>query len=202
DLGRIIDLGREIAFALLIDIFSQTLDALDYIHTRRIVHCDVKPDNIFVTRDSYDRRIVIVKLIDFGVWRSLDAKEQPTKQLIGDPRYMAPEQTVVDGQICPQTDLYSLGLTFYEAIVGSHPFDAQLQGRPTRHLLKVQRKEMPAPVATRRPDMPTPLAVAIDQIISLACAKDPARRYPDAKAMKRGIQHLLDGYLAPPLRRP
>jgi len=202
DLGRIIDLGREIAFALLIDIFSQTLDALDYIHTRRIVHCDVKPDNIFVTRDSYDRRIVIVKLIDFGVCRSLDAKEQPTKQLIGDPRYMAPEQTVVDGQICPQTDLYSLGLTFYEAIVGSHPFDAQLQGRPTRHLLKVQRKEMPAPVATRRPDMPTPLAVAIDQIISLACAKDPARRYPDAKAMKRGIQHLLDGYLAPPLRRP
>lgn len=192
DLGRIIDLGRGIAFALLIDIFAQTLDALDYIHTRRIVHCDVKPDNIFVTRDTYDRRIVIVKLIDFGVCRSLDAKEQPTRQLIGDPRYMAPEQTVVGGPIGPRTDLYSLGLTFYEAVTGAHPFDAELQSHSTKHLLRVQRTEMPPPVASRRPDMPTPLAVAIDQIISLACAKDPERRYPEAKAMKRAILHLRD----------
>jgi len=194
DLGRIIDLGREIAFPLLIDIFVQALDALDYIHTRRIVHCDVKPDNIFVTRDSYDRRIVIVKLIDFGVCRSLDAREQPSKQLIGDPRYMAPEQTIVGGPICPQTDLYALGLTFYEAVTGAHPFDAEIQARSTKHLLKIQRRVMPSPVKDRKPEIPTPIAVAIDQVISLACAKDPARRYPDAKAMKRGMQGLLDNY--------
>src|SRR5262249_34114282 len=51
DLGRIIERGRMIPLQLLIDIFSQTLDALDYIHTRKIVHWDVNPDNIFVPRD-------------------------------------------------------------------------------------------------------------------------------------------------------
>lgn len=191
DLGRIIDKGREIAFPLLIDIFAQTLDALDYIHTRRIVHCDVKPDNIFVTRDSYDRRIVIVKLIDFGVCRNLDAAEQPT-QLIGDPRYMAPEQTFLGATVGPQADLYALGLTFYEAVTGRHPFDENVRNRSTKQLLRHQREDMPPTVHKYRPEVPTPLAVAIDQVVSLACAKEPRRRYADARTMKRSVLGLLD----------
>lgn len=191
DLGRIIDLGREIAMPLTIDIFAQTLDALDYMHTRRIVHCDVKPDNIFVTRDTYERRLIIVKLIDFGVCRSLDAVEQP-KQLIGDPRYMAPEQTKLGGPVGPRTDLYALGLTLFEAVTGKHPFQSIIEQRKNKALLKAQR-ETPLPgVGSLRPEMPTPLAVGIDQVISLACAKDPTRRYPDAKAMKKAVMGLLD----------
>lgn len=192
DLGRIVDAGREIAFPLIVDIFSQTLDALDYMHTRRIVHCDVKPDNIFVTRDSYERRLIIVKLIDFGVCRSLDAVEQP-KQLVGDPRYMAPEQTRLGGPVGPRTDLYSLGITLFEAICGMHPFQSVIERGQNKALLKAQRT-MPIPrVADLRPDTPTPLAVGFDQILALACAKDPQRRYPDAKAMRKALQGLLAG---------
>jgi len=191
DLGQIIDLGRRIAFPLLLDIFLQSLDALEYIHRRQIVHCDVKPDNIFVTRDTYDRRIVIVKLIDFGVCRSIEGAEHP-KQLIGDPRYMAPEQTVLGAPVGPETDLYALGLTLFESITGGHAFDLGLKSRSTKQLLKHQREDMPPPVQSRRSEIPTPLAVAIDQVISIACAKDPARRYKDAASMGRGIRGLLE----------
>ena len=60
DVGHVLARRRYISFRVLIDIFNQTLDALHYIHTRNIAHCDIKPENIFITRDAYDRRLVIV----------------------------------------------------------------------------------------------------------------------------------------------
>ncbi len=188
DLGLIIDLGRRITLPLVIDIFSQTLDALDYIHTRRIVHCDVKPDNIFVTRDPYDRRIVVVKLIDFGVSRSLD--EPPPQRIIGDPRYMAPEQTIVGQPPDTRTDLYALGITLFEALSGKHPFPGA--DEMTAHqMLERQRKE-PLPSLTGHVDLPYAVAEAIDEVVGTACAKNPALRYKNAPAMKEALRRLLD----------
>jgi serine/threonine protein kinase len=189
DLGQIIDRRRKIAFPLLLDIFSQTLDALDYIHTRKIAHCDIKPDNIFVTRDSYDRRIVIVKLIDFGVCRSIAPPYDLQLQLIGDPRYMAPEQTVLNGPIDETVDLYALGLTFYEALLGEHPYPGA-DDLDAGELLRLQVDTMPAPPSTRLPDLPGPLAEALDSLVEKACAKDPADRFPDAKSMKAALTGL------------
>jgi serine/threonine protein kinase len=191
DLGHIIDRGRKIAFPVLLDITCQTLDALDYIHTRKIAHCDIKPDNIFVTRDPYDRRIVVVKLIDFGVCRSLAPPFDLQLQLMGDPRYMAPEQTILNGPIDATVDLYALGLTFYEALLGEHPFPGADE-LDANQLLELQVEQMPALPSTRMPGLPGALAEALDAFVATACAKDPGARFPDARAMKTAIAGLRD----------
>ena len=186
DLGLIIDLGRRITLPLIIDMFCQTLDALDYIHTRRIVHCDVKPDNIFVTRDPYDRRIIVVKLIDFGVSRSLD--EPPPQRIIGDPRYMAPEQTIIGKPADTRTDLYALGVTLFESLAGAHPFPgADIM---SAHEMLQHQCHDPIPTLAGHVDLPYPLIEAVDQVVARACAKNPALRYKNARQMKKALVAL------------
>lgn len=191
DLGEIIDRGRPLTFPLMVDMVGQVLDALDYIHTRKIVHCDVKPDNIFITRDPYNRRLVIVKLIDFGVCRSLEPFEQP-QEISGDPRYMAPEQTVLRGPFDHRADFYALGVTLYEMITGHHPFEAHLDSDP-QELLRLQcEQEVPPPSERLDPATPPVLAEAIDALVQRATAKDPRDRFDDAPQMKRALRSLLE----------
>lgn len=192
DLGAIIDGGKKVAFPLLVDMIAQTLDALEYIHARRIVHCDVKPDNIFLTRDPIDRRIVIVKLIDFGIWRPMDPPFEPMQEVSGDPRYMAPEMTVLDGPVDARADLYSLGITLYETLTGMHPFEESL-GADAHELLRMHC-EVPAPPPSTRLDPATRprLAQAIDDVFAKACAKDPNERFASAREMKKAVAGLLE----------
>ncbi|HWB75387.1 MAG TPA: serine/threonine-protein kinase [Nannocystaceae bacterium] len=190
DLGRVIERGRPIPVPLLVDIFCQTLDALDYIHTRKIVHCDVKPDNVFITRDSYDRRIVIIKLIDFGVSRSIEHGET-VEQIAGDPLYMAPEQTLVNERIDGRADLYALGMSFYETLTGRHPWQEYIDA-PVEKLLELQRDSEPPPPSSRLPPGPPRLVDALDDVFATACAKNPARRYKNARAMRKAMMGLRD----------
>jgi serine/threonine protein kinase len=191
DLGEIIDRGRPVTFALMVDILGQVLDALDYVHTRKIVHCDVKPDNIFVTRDPYNRRLVIVKLIDFGVCRSLDPFDRP-QEISGDPRYMAPEQAVVDGPFDHRADFYSLGVTLFETITGRHPFEEHLDAEPEALLELHAEVEVPLPSRWLDPSTPPPLAAALDALVQRATAKDPRDRFEDAQQMKRALRALTE----------
>jgi serine/threonine protein kinase len=191
DLGEIIDRGRPVAFALMVDILGQVLDALDYIHTRKIVHCDVKPDNIFITRDPYNRRLVVVKLIDFGVCRSLEPLE-PLQEISGDPRYMAPEQALLEGPFDHRADFYSLGVTLYEMVTGRHPFDEHLDGDPQALLAMHAEVDVPAPSSSLDPTTPPQLAEAIDALVKRATAKDARDRFEDAPQMKRALRSLLE----------
>lgn len=190
DLGRVIERGRLMPLPLVVDMFCQTLEALDYIHTRQIVHCDIKPDNIFITRDSIDRRIVIVKLIDFGVSRNLETDE-PTEQIAGDPLYMAPEQTAYRARFDHRVDLYALGMSFYESLTGRHPFQDRLD-EPVESLLRMQIERDPEPPSSVLPPGPPRQVDAIDAFFAKACAKDPARRFQDARAMRHAMRRLLD----------
>jgi serine/threonine-protein kinase len=189
DLGRVVERGKTIPLALLVDIYSQTLDALDYIHTRKIVHCDIKPDNIFITRDPYDGRIVIIKLIDFGVSRSLETEDVP-EQIAGDPLYMAPEQTVFRGQFDHRADIYALGISFFETLTGRHPFQDEINA-PVEQLLRMQVERVPDPPSVWLPPGPPKQVDALDALFATATAKDPAKRFPDARAMRRAIRALL-----------
>jgi serine/threonine-protein kinase len=188
DLGEVIDRNRKVALALMVDIFSQTLDALDYMHTRGIVHCDVKPDNIFITRDPYDRRLVIVKLIDFGICRRVE--EEPPARLMGDPRYMSPELTYLGRAVDGRADLYALGITLFETLVGLHPFPGADEVEPV-DLLRMQRTVQVPRVAEVLPELPGEVAETLDGILAQACAKDPEQRFGSARAMKSALGHVL-----------
>ncbi len=167
---------------------SQTLDALDYMHTRGIVHCDVKPDNIFITRDPYDRRLVIVKLIDFGICRRVDEEAPP--RLMGDPRYMSPEQTYLGRALDGRADLYALGLTLFETLVGLHPFPGADDVEPV-DLLRMQRTHTVPSLQDVLPELPDEVAAALDGIIVAACAKEPEERFSSPKAMKVALSQVL-----------
>ncbi len=188
DLGEIIDRSRKVALPLVVDIFSQTLEALDYMHTRGIVHCDVKPDNIFITRDPYDRRIVVVKLIDFGICRRMDEPAPP--RLMGDPRYMSPEQTYLGREIDGRADLYALGITLFETLVGLHPFPGA-DDIEAVDLLRMHRShEMPS-LAAVLPELPDAVAEMLDAILDGCCAKSPTERFQNARAMKAALAQVL-----------
>ena len=181
DIGEVIGNRKAIAFRVLVDIFSQSLDALHYIHTRKIAHCDIKPENIFVTRDAYDRRLVLVKLIDFGIARSYDGPLELQTHITGDPRYMAPEQSVINTPLDHRADLYSLGLTFYECLTRRHPFE-DWWGEAPRELLRLQREqEIEPPSLFLPPNTPPPLAAAADRFLLRACAKAPKDRFQSAR---------------------
>lgn len=191
DVGHVLARRRYISFRVLVDIFSQTLDALHYIHVRSIAHCDVKPENIFITRDAYDRRLVIVKLIDFGIARNLDGPLELHTHITGDPRYMAPEQAIINGRIDRRCDLYALGVTFYEVVTTRHPVEHKFDLSPAK-LLEYQIKTEFEPPSRYMPEnTPPELAAAVDDFIARACAKRPADRFEDALDMQTAMRAML-----------
>jgi serine/threonine-protein kinase len=180
--------GRTVPLHVVCEIFRQVLDALRYIHLRGIVHRDVKPANIFVTRDTFDPDLRTVKLLDFGVARDLtdDSPEDP-RLILGDPRYLPPEQSRPQGPVDGRSDLYALGMTFYEAVTGHHPFEDRFDEHP-RELLKCHRERQPEPPSRHLSVNTDPRkAMAIDAFFRKACAKDPEQRFRDARTMQQAL---------------
>ena len=192
DVGDAIATRKQLSFRVLVDLFGQTLDALRYIHQRKIAHCDIKPENIFITRDSYDRRLVIVKLIDFGISRNYDGPLELQTHISGDPRYMPPEQAKINFPIDHRVDLYALGMTFYESVCRRHPYEEYIESDPMQ-LLEVHAKVAPPPPSRwLPPGTPPDLAAAFDHFFGRACAKDRDQRFESAHAMQQELHSLLD----------
>ena len=183
--------GRTVPLHVLCEIFRQTLDALNYIHRRNIVHRDIKPANIFVQRDPHDPDYRPVKVLDFGVAKDLgDPSDDDGKMILGDPRYMPPEQTRPNRPMDHRADLYALGMTFYEAITGHHPYE-DCFGQHPRALLKCHRERTPALPSMYLAQMGREAADAIDSFFMQACAKDYTVRFSDARSMQRALLELL-----------
>lgn len=192
DVGWFVDSGTTMSIPVICEIFGQVLDALRYVHLRRIVHCDIKPSNIFVTRDSHDPLLRIVKVLDFGVARDLsDLSSHNTGHVMGDPRYIAPEQTIPGNYIDHRADLYALGMTFFELVTGGrHPFEDLFDHHP-RALLQAHREREPLPVSHFLPDsIPAAKVRAIDAFFVKACAKAAHHRFADAAQMKEALNEL------------
>lgn len=200
DLLGYLNRGQQLSFAQLREVFGQTLDALTHVHARNFVHCDIKPANIFVAIDLYDPNLRLVKLIDFGV--ALDLSDQAnqgdqdppkTARIMGDPFYMPPEQTYANPKLDARSDLYALGITFYEMVTGGrHPFEDLFEQHP-RQALMAQRERTPAPPSTYLPpDIDPEHASDIDGFFATATAKNPDERFPTAEIMKRALQHVVD----------
>lgn len=189
DLGGLIEMQGRIGVPVLIDVFSQALRALEYVHARRLVHRDIKPYNIFVARGPGGRGFV-VKLIDFGICRNLATVEVADEQIVGDPRYMPPEQARLGGVVDARTDLYALGYSFVQAATGAHPF-AHLFDGPVHALLRAHREAQPQRASAALPGgLSRGFCQAFDAFVATACATDPADRFSDAAAMRAALERL------------
>ena len=115
------------------------LDALDYVHSRGVVHRDIKPSNIMIENDSN------VRLMDLGIARMNTANKYSSFGFIGTPEYSAPEQMVrelngISVQINATTDIYELGITFYELLDGSNPMSCDTE---TETMSKQMKESLP-----------------------------------------------------------
>ena len=174
-----------------LEIIDGVLRALDYSHQAGIVHRDIKPGNVMVTRNGD------VKVMDFGIARAMSdaqATMTQTAQVIGTAQYLSPEQARGE-RVDSRSDLYSTGCLLYELLCGRPPFT----GDSPVAIAYQHVRENPVPPSRVDPDVP-PWA---DAIVLKAMAKAPADRYQTAADMRADLQRAASGMpvaAAPPTR--
>ncbi len=153
----------------------QTCRALDYAHRHGVIHRDVKPANIVVTRDE------IVKVVDFGIARLGNASQTQTGVLLGTLAYMSPEQ--VRGQhFDARSDVWAMGVVFYELVTYQRPFTGE---NHAALLLSILQNE-PPPIWRVFPECP----VALERIIAKCLRKDEKERYSSMESLLKDVENL------------
>jgi hypothetical protein len=158
-----------IPLAELVTYFREAADALDYLHSEKVLHRDIKPDNILTLKRH-------AKLADFGLARVLGNQAMVSASGSGTPAYMAPE--VWRGKVCEQSDLYSLALTYAELRMSKRPFEG-------REMMDVMLDHM------ERPPNLDPLPDPEQDVLRRALAKDPTKRYATCREFVQALEHGL-----------
>lgn len=174
--------GRTFGEAEALDIMIQMADALAHAHNRGLIHRDVKPKNIILTKEG------VAKLTDLGLARAVDDKaaaESEAGRAYGTPYYISPEQIRGDVDIDFRADLYSLGATMYHLVTGRPPFEAD---SPTA----VMHKHLKSPL--KPPDhINTALSAGVGEIIEVSMAKNREERYARTEDMLEDLRAVAAG---------
>ncbi len=153
-------------------ILRQVIAGLAEAHAQGVVHRDLKPENILLARDG------TVKVMDFGIARSVQAQVTLTSSLVGTPAYMSPEQAESKTSDA-RSDIYSLGLMMYEMFTGEHPFRAE---SPVAMAMK-QVQESPPPPRQVEPDLPERIDAAIQKCLE----KNPDKRFQSVAELEAAL---------------
>ncbi|NPV27722.1 MAG: Stk1 family PASTA domain-containing Ser/Thr kinase [Firmicutes bacterium] len=166
-----------------VEIARQICEALEHAHENGIVHRDIKPHNILLTRDGR------VKVTDFGIARAASAATvTQTGTIVGSVHYFSPEQA--KGEVVGiKSDLYSVGAVLYEMMTGRVPFEGESP-------IAVALKHLQTPVLPPRQLNPS-IPVNLEQVILKAMAKEPGIRFRTAREMSRALQDAMEGKSIP-----
>lgn len=160
-------------------LIIQACAGLGYAHRAGIVHCDVKPQNMLISRDQR------LKITDFGIARALSSisTEYRSDVVWGSPQYFSPEQALGEPP-SPASDVYSLGVVMYEMLTGQLPFDAD----SIEELTRLHQTQDPLEPSRIVPEIPSEL----DQIILKILAKEPSARYRTADQLGHVLMKYQD----------
>jgi predicted Ser/Thr protein kinase len=174
-LEKIIARKPPLPLATKLGYIVQTCRALDYAHRRGVIHRDVKPANIVVTRDG------MVKVVDFGIARLGHTSNTQTGMLLGTLAYMSPEQ--VRGQHADaRCDIWAMGVVLYELVTYQRPFTGE---NHAALLLSILQNE-PPPIGQVVPECPA----ALERVISKCLRKNDKERYPSMEALLKDVENL------------
>jgi len=172
-------LGKPLPIDYCIEISKAIASALDYAHSRGMIHRDVKPSNILLTPDGTPI------LADFGLARMVGSNPVPGVRLtisgaaLGTPEYMAPEQ-VINKDVSPAVDIYALSVILYEMLTGGIPYSAD-----TQLAILMSRATDPLPMPRERNSH---ISEAVQEVLMKGLAKEPADRYSKASELVRTLE--------------
>lgn len=175
DLKSVLPMSREIRLRSKCRWMIQLCEALAYAHQQGVIHRDMKPANVFVC-NSGD-----LVLTDFGIARKSESDITRSGTIVGTPDYFSPEQILMV-RPDPKSDIFSLGIVFYELWTGVHPFRADTLSATVHRILN----ETPVPAHEANPDVP----IEMDPIFRKLLHRDPKLRYASCNEVAADLEKL------------
>ena len=178
--------GTQLPLETVIHYVKQVAAALQHAHDKKLVHRDVKPENMLLSANDD------ILLSDFGIALvAQSSQQQNVEDAVGTLAYMAPEQ--LQGKPRPATDQYALGIIIYEWLSGDHPFHGTFTEVASQHMLVT-----PAPLHEKVPDIPP----AVEQVVMTALAKDPHQRFASVQMFATALEQAYLSASPPEAVRP
>lgn len=157
-------------------IIADVAAALDYAHSQGVIHRDIKPANIMLLEDGR------IKVADFGIAQVVDASKTRSGVVLGTPNYMSPEQ-VAGKSLDGRSDLFSLGVVYYELLAGAKPF----KGDTLNAILHAISHQAHTPLSQVVPDIPACCEAIVDKLL----AKGVSRRYKSAALVTKALEQCI-----------
>ena len=165
-----------------INIAYQICLGMQSAHEHRTFHRDIKPQNILLAPDGTP------KITDFGIARAADLSTMTrTGMVMGTPHYMSPEQA--DGRADIRSDIYSMGIVFYQMLTGDLPFSAETPWE----IIRLHREAKPTSIRKVMPNLPR----GLDTVVERCLEKDPNRRYQTPDLMAQALQQVMPSAVTP-----